>query len=161
MAGLALFFMATGCAGGKTAPPPVIAPATPSPAPPAAAPDLEAQLHSKVNLWLGTPYRRGGASRRGIDCSGFVQQIIQDVFAIELPRTSGEQARCGAEIATSELSPGDLLVFTIRGVRNHVGIYLGSDKFAHASPRRGITIATLNEAYWRRAFRAARRLTSG
>jgi hypothetical protein len=169
LAGLALFFLAPGCAGGKTAPPRTIPPASQSaiaPAiPPATTPpwvyNLEIQLRSRINLWLGTPYKRGGTSRRGIDCSGFVQQIVRDLFAIELPRTSGEQARCGEAVGPSELQPGDLLVFTIRGVRNHMAIYLGDGEFAHASPRRGITIASLREPHWSRAFRSARRLKSG
>jgi len=170
LAGLALFFCTTGCAGGKpAAPPTTLLAAQPAMLPGATqagialsgALSLENELRGKVNFWLGTPYKLGGSSRRGIDCSGFVQQIVRDVFAIELPRTAKEQARCGADVAPSELSPGDLLVFKIRGVRHHVGIYLGSGKFAHASRRKGITIATLSESYWRRAFRAARRLTSG
>jgi hypothetical protein len=165
LAGWVLFFLVPGCAGGKTAPLPVIAPAILPPAPmtfpSATAQSLEIQLRSKVNFWLGTPYQRGGTSRRGIDCSGFVQQIVRDVFAIELPRTSEEQARCGEAVGYEELRPGDLLFFTIRGVRNHMAIYLGRGEFAHASPRRGITIASLDESRWRQDLRGARRLKSG
>ncbi len=170
LAGLTTFLLAAGCAGGKPAALPMIPPtarpailpgATQTGLALASAFSLENELRGKVNFWLGTPYRRGGTSRRGVDCSGFVQQIVRDVFAIDLPRTSGEQARCGAPVEPAELRPGDLLVFTIRGVRNHMAVYLGDNEFAHASPSRGITIASLSESYWRRAFRAARRLTSG
>jgi cell wall-associated NlpC family hydrolase len=121
----------------------------------------ELRLRGEINFWLGTPYQRGGTNRLGIDCSGFVQQIYRSAFAIELPRTAAEQVQFGDPVTSGDLEPGDLLVFRIRETRNHVGIYLGRDDFVHASPRRGITIASLREPHWQQALRGARRLQRG
>lgn len=157
----ACFGLAISCAGGTTVPPPVIMPLTlPDPATdPAALLGPEMRLRGEINFWLGTPYRRGGTNRRGIDCSGFVQQIYRSAFDIDLPRTSLEQTQAGRAVPAGELAPGDLLVFRIRDARSHVGIYLGRDDFVHASPRVGVTIASLREPHWQRAFRGARRLS--
>lgn len=122
---------------------------------------IEQQLRGEINFWLGTPYRMGGTSRRGIDCSGFVQQIYRSAFAIDLPRTAAEQGQIGESVPLSDLQPGDLLFFRIRESRNHVGIYLGGDDFVHASPRRGVSIASLRAPHWQHAFQSARRLPRG
>lgn len=122
---------------------------------------IERQLRGEINFWLGTPYQRGGTSRRGIDCSGFVQQIYRSAFAIDLPRTAAEQGLMGDPVPLSDLQPGDLLYFRIRESRNHVGIYLGGDDFVHASPRLGVSIASLSAPHWQQAFRSARRLSRG
>nr|WP_304441025.1 NlpC/P60 family protein [Photobacterium sp. J15] len=108
--------------------------------------------------WKGTPYRLGGSSKQGIDCSAFVQVGYSDVFYFMLPRTTAEQAKLGQWIPLSEAREGDLVFFkTGRKVR-HVGIYLGNASFLHASTSRGVMISRLDNPYWRSAFWQVRRV---
>lgn len=107
------------------------------------------QLYAQHQQWQGTPYRLGGQSRSGIDCSAFVQTTFSDRFGITLPRTTGQQITVGKQVAKAELQAGDLVFF-----RNgqHVGIYLEEDKFLHASTRLGVTISSMNNVYWSRKY---------
>ena len=86
--------------------------------------------------WLGVPYRSGGSSKKGVDCSGFVFCFYQDVFNITLSRSSKDMYsdNCST-IRKNKLEPGDLVFFsTGRGRKfNHVGVYLNDHKFIHAS----------------------------
>lgn len=107
------------------------------------------QLYDQHKKWRGTPYRLGGQSRTGIDCSGFVQTTFMDQFGIALPRTTRQQIDAGEQIGKADLQAGDLVFF-----RNgqHVGIYLEEDKFLHASTRLGVTISSMNNVYWSRKY---------
>lgn len=107
------------------------------------------RLYQQHDNWRGTPYRLGGQSRSGIDCSAFVQITYQDVFGLRLPRTTSQQIRAGQQINKSDLQAGDLVFFR-NG--NHVGIYLEDDRFLHASTRLGVTISSLNNIYWSRKY---------
>lgn len=118
----------------------------------------EARLRQAVSAWEGTPHRLGGNSRRGIDCSGLVVRIYDDLFGYRLPRTTAALAQTGQPAARSALRPGDLVFFRIAPGKSHVGIYLGQGEFAHASTRRGVSIARLDAPYWRSVFWTARRL---
>ncbi len=111
--------------------------------------------------WLGTPYRFGGASSDGIDCSGFVRQLFAEVAHVWLPRTAAAQYTLGLPVRREELQFGDLVFFHTRrhAYVSHVGIYLGDDLFAHASSRGGVTISSLRSTYYRKRFIGARRLT--
>lgn len=110
---------------------------------------------------IGVEYRWGGETPEGgLDCSGLVRHVFQQVTGVTLPRTSKELARVGAPIARHALEPGDLVFFdTRRYAFSHVGIYLGDGRFIHA-PSRGseVEIAELGNAYWRKHFNGARRL---
>lgn len=119
-----------------------------------------AALDAAVDHWIGTPYRLGGTTRRGIDCSAFVGAVYREAFSIELPRNSRAQYRIGESIRPDELAPGDLVFFDTldRGRVTHVGIYLGDDVFAHASSSKGVTRAQLSKRYYQRAWVGARRL---
>ncbi len=108
--------------------------------------------------WRGVPYRYGGSSKRGIDCSGFVQLTYQQLARMNLPRTTEEQASRGVKVARSELVSGDLVFFKTGWSSRHVGIYLSHNNFMHASTSEGVTISSLNTPYWRDAFWQARRL---
>jgi len=108
--------------------------------------------------WKGTPYRLGGKSKRGIDCSAFVQVGYSDVFNRLLPRTTGEQARMGRWIPRAEAKEGDLVFFKTGRSLRHVGIYLGNSEFLHASTSRGVMISRLDNPYWRQAFWQMRRV---
>ncbi len=108
--------------------------------------------------FLGAPYRLGGSSVRGIDCSAFVKKIYQ-VFNIDLPRTAFEQSHLGLRVARNELTEGDLIFFNTRRRLGHVGIYIGNNEFVHASSRkRGVRVDNLNTPYFDKRFVRAVRL---
>ena len=119
----------------------------------------EPQLLVKAAMgFLGAPYRLGGFSAQGIDCSGLVKKIYQ-FFDIDLPRTAHEQSRVGMRVARSDLSEGDLLFFNTRRSGGHVGIYVGNNEFVHAASRkRGVRVDNLDTPYFNKRFIRAVRL---
>ena len=101
---------------------------------------------------LGVPYRYGGNSTDGFDCSGLVQYAYSKAGRA-IPRTTGDQWRNLQPVAADKLRVGDLLFFKIDGTVSHVGLYLGSRRFVHApSSGRDVTIEQLDAAYYRKAF---------
>lgn len=110
--------------------------------------------------YLGRPYRYGGSSSRGFDCSGFALHVYRSV-GVNLPHSASAQARLGKPVPRDQLKPGDLVFFRTRGRRiSHVGIYLGNGKFIHASSSRGrVRIDSLNEGYYKRRYAGARRIS--
>ncbi|MDD0824783.1 NlpC/P60 family protein [Mannheimia sp. AT1] len=110
--------------------------------------------------WKGTRYRLGGNSKAGIDCSGFMQVTFRDLFGIDLPRTTNDQAKKGKKIAKKELRTGDLVFFkTGRGPNGkHVGVYVKNGQFLHASTKGGVIYSDINSPYWSKTFWQARRL---
>ena len=106
-------------------------------------------LYSQYKDWQGVRYQLGGLTRAGIDCSGFVHLTFKSRLGLDLPRTSAMQARLGNEIRKDELQVGDLIFFRTGKISNHVGIYLEKNKFLHASQKKGVTISSLNNAYWK------------
>jgi cell wall-associated NlpC family hydrolase len=124
-------------------------------------------LHSAQELTataldqIGIRYRWGGNTpETGLDCSGLVRYVFQQVTGVTLPRTARDISRVGAEVAAAELQPGDLVFFnTRRFAFSHVGIYLGDNRFVHA-PRRGreVEVAMLDSSFWRKRFDGARRM---
>jgi lipoprotein Spr len=100
----------------------------------------------------GVKYRFGGNSPEGFDCSGFVQYLYSQSFQMLLPRTSTDLAMLGPIIPRDHLQPGDLVFFTAGEEINHVGVYLGNQRFAHASSTVGISINTLFEQYYSAHF---------
>ncbi len=133
-----------------------------SPSVPSALADNRAaisqMLREQHRRWEGTPYRLGGKDKRGIDCSAFVQRTFLDRFAIRLPRTTAQQQYRGTAIGRANLQAGDLVFFrTSRKVR-HVGIYIGDQRFVHASTSRGVTLSRLDNPYWRKHYWMSRRI---
>lgn len=121
-------------------------------------PDERELLVKAAMGFLGAPYRLGGFSMKGLDCSGLVKKIYQ-TFNIDLPRTAFEQSHVGLRVARSKLIEGDLLFFNTRRTLGHVGIYIGNDQFVHASSRkRGVRIDNLNTPYYNKRFVRAVRL---
>ena len=117
-----------------------------------------ASLYNLIDEWWNTPYRLGGTTKKGIDCSAFVQTLMLGVFAVQLPRTAREQRTASTKIETEEMREGDLVFFNTRGRVSHVGVYLHNNKFVHASTSGGVMISDLNEDYWRRKFIGAGRI---
>lgn len=115
-------------------------------------------LESSVRGWLGTRYRYGGTTRRGVDCSAFMQNVYREAFGIQLPRTTASQVGVGRAVSRSELQPGDLVLFRTGRGRRHVGVYLGGGRLAHASSSRGVVIDDLDSSYWRRTYWTSRRV---
>lgn len=117
-------------------------------------------LQKQLKQWKGTPYRLGGDSLKGIDCSAFVQRTFNDKFDIALPRTTTAQTSEGVKIGKDNLKPGDLIFFKTNwgGSGLHVGIYNGNNQFIHASSSKGVMTSSLNEKYWKQRFYQARRL---
>ncbi|WP_008582196.1 C40 family peptidase [Niabella soli] len=105
-------------------------------------------LLETLDNWYGTRYVYGGTSKRGIDCSAFTREMYRSAYGIELPRTAHEQYGRVRKISTTELKEGDLVFFNTTGGVSHVGLYLGNNKFAHASTSRGVTISDLYETYY-------------
>lgn len=115
-------------------------------------------LYNVIDEWWGTPYRLGGTTHKGIDCSAFVQTLMLGVFSIQLPRTAKEQRGISEWIPVDDLREGDLVFFNTRGSVSHVGIYLHNNKFVHASTSGGVMISDLNETYWSKKLIGAGRV---
>lgn len=109
------------------------------------------QLYIHTSEWIGVPYRSGGNSKRGTDCSGLTSQLYKEVYRIRLPRSTDEQLEKARKIARRNLREGDLVFFTSPSSRKkvaHVGIYLKEGKFVHASSRKGVVVSDLKEPYY-------------
>ena len=115
----------------------------------------------EIIKYLNTPYKYGGNSKNGIDCSAFTQTIYKNTLSFNLERSARLQYKQGIEISdTGDLKFGDLVFFnTRRRVRpGHVGIYIGEDLFAHASSKKGVTISSLDHSYYQKRFMGGRRM---
>jgi hypothetical protein len=118
------------------------------------------RLVEQAMTYLGTPYVRGGTSRRGLDCSGLVGAVYGEE-GLGLPRTAAEQFAEGVPVAERDLRPGDLVFFrdTYKRGISHVGIYIGDGHFVHAAGRRrGVVVSELSSRYYRLLYAGARRL---
>jgi cell wall-associated NlpC family hydrolase len=119
----------------------------------------EMQLFVKVATgFIGAPYRFGGSSLKGIDCSSFVQKIYR-IFNVTLPRNAAEQSKVGICISREHLTQGDLVFFHTKRSLGHVGIYIGNNEFVHASSRKnGVRIDSLDTPYYQKRFQRAVRI---
>lgn len=116
-------------------------------------------LFKEIEKWIGTRYRYGGATEKGIDCSAYTGTIVHHVFGLVLPRTARDQYANCIKLEKEELQQGDLVFFNTRGGISHVGLYLGNGYFTHASTSIGVTISNLSETYWSKKFVRGGRLT--
>ncbi len=144
-------------AAGCARPPRPGAPEEVAPGPPTGR-----EIAARALAYLGAPYRRGGTSADGFDCSGLVQRIFLD-HGVALPRTADEQAAAGAAVDREELAPGDLVFFRFAKPKpTHVGIYVGHGRFVHAPGRSSpVRLDEMSSEYFRRRFAGARRVIPG
>lgn len=104
-------------------------------------------LIEEAESWLGVPYKYGGETKLGADCSGFVQTVYQTV-GIKLPRTSSQQFKSANLVEFADKKAGDLVFFRNKGVVNHVGIYLGKGYMIHASTSSGVITQSIHDSYF-------------
>lgn len=109
-------------------------------------------LYSQYEEWNKVKYKKGGMSKRGVDCSGFVYITYLTKFGIKLPRTTVKMARLGKKVSQKNLIPGDLVFFKTGLYSRHVGIYLDNRRFVHASTSVGVTISSLDDYYWSKKY---------
>jgi len=114
-----------------------------------------AKLHSE---WRGVPYRLGGSTKKGIDCSAFVSVAYEKMLGMTLPRTVKEQQTLGHPVPRHQLRKGDLVFFKTGWSTHHVGIYVGGDNFLHVSTSQGVKISSLLNQYWAAKYWNARRI---
>ncbi|MFZ9695076.1 MAG: C40 family peptidase [Chitinophagaceae bacterium] len=115
----------------------------------------------QVDEWMGVRYRFGGTTKKGIDCSGFTATVFASYCGVQLPRTSKRQYETCEKVESDHLRAGDLLFFNTRGRGvSHVGIYLGNNKFIHASVSTGVMVSDSFESYYAKRFLGAGRLPS-
>ena len=113
---------------------------------------------TEAKKWVGVPYRFGGTTPKGFDCSGFIQYVFNKK-GINLPRGADEQYGKGKKISINLLEPGDLVFFTTyeSGV-SHSGLYLGDGYFISATTSRGVAVMTMKDGYWHDRYIGAKRV---
>lgn len=116
--------------------------------------DLKSKpLYRFITEWTGVRYKLGGMDKRGIDCSGFALLLNREIYGVNLPRRSVEQAQVIKEKNTSQLKEGDLVFFSFGGNSiDHVGVYLNHGFFVHASTSRGVIVDDLNLPAYQRVL---------
>ncbi len=108
--------------------------------------------------FLGRPYQWAGIGNRGFDCSGLVYRVYAMV-RLSVPHSSFDQFREGVAVPRASLAPGDLVFFHTYGYgASHVGIYVGGNRFIHASSNRGVIVSSLSESYYAYRYLGARRI---
>jgi cell wall-associated NlpC family hydrolase len=173
-AALAAAWLLAGCA--EAPPPPPLGPLAPPPA--VTRNPQEMALERALGDFYGAPYRSGGCTPAGVDCSGLVQALYQRA-GVHLPRTVAQQYQEGTPVGREDLRFGDVVFFNrycqtrgrevyLAGILSpgfadevcHNGVYLGGGRFIHASPR-GVFISRLDAEVWRVSYRGARRYLPG
>lgn len=124
---------------------------------------LDDRILQEVSKYIGVRYKRGGSSRSGVDCSGFVRLIYRHVFHVDLPYIAAYQSRLSMfdDIPFEELRTGDLIYFSRTPERkkiNHVGIYLADGEFAHAIEAKGVTVSNLGKPHWKARVKKIKRI---
>lgn len=112
-----------------------------------------------ANAQMGKPYKWGANGPSSFDCSGFTSYIYRNGAGITLPRTSVSQSKTGTKLSRNQLKAGDLVFFNTSGSGvSHVGMYIGDEKFIHASTSKGVRIDTLSSGYYKTKFVSGSRI---
>ncbi|HKM95197.1 MAG TPA: NlpC/P60 family protein [Buttiauxella sp.] len=120
--------------------------------------NIRSAILSQYSNWKGTRYHLGGTTHKGVDCSALMQKIFSASFGKSLPRTTTQQILDGQQVSKEKLKPGDLVFFKTSPGMRHVGVYVGDNKFIHASSSVGVTMSSLANHYWVEHYETARRL---
>ena len=122
--------------------------------------DVRQRVIRTATSLLGTPYRFGGTTPAGFDCTGYIAYVFRQAAGMDLPRRSVDQVRSGEAITPLAMQPGDLVYFRIEREKSlHVGIYVGEGRFIHAPSTNGaVNTQSLGVTYWRTRFVGARRM---
>ncbi|KYZ77006.1 hypothetical protein AXX12_02365 [Anaerosporomusa subterranea] len=131
----------------------------PFPKPSVEPPDKQAAaIIATAKRYIGVPYRFGGVTPKGFDCSGYIQFVFNQ-HDKKLPRAADVQYKAGKFVLRSQLQPGDLVFFTTyEAGPSHNGIYVGNGQFIHASSSRGVMISKLDDSYWKPRYHGSRRV---
>lgn len=118
-------------------------------------------LFNTIDQWIGTPYQYAGNSQKGIDCSGFTCMLYETVYCKKIIRGSAAIFKTVQPVSKENLKEGDMVFFKIRrNTISHVGVYIGNNKFAHASVHSGVIISDMNEEYYKKRFYSGGRVES-
>jgi cell wall-associated NlpC family hydrolase len=113
---------------------------------------VKSRLYAQLREWRGVRYREGGQSKKGVDCSGFVQLTFRNRLGIRVPRTTELLEDAGRKITASKLRAGDLVFFKTGLFKHHVGIYVEHGKFIHASTSKGVILSDMRNVYWKKSY---------
>lgn len=115
-------------------------------------------LLTEATSWLGTPYKYGGRSKSGVDCSGLMLEVYSRALSIDLPRNSVDQRDYCTPIPRNQLREGDLVFFApSRGKISHVGMYVGGGRIIHSSTSQGVIISSLSESWYSSSYHSSGR----
>ena len=120
--------------------------------------NIKHKLETHFNNYKAVPYKYGGTSIKGFDCSGFVQFTYKTIFNTKLPRTTQLMLKEGTPIKKTQLRIGDLVLFRTSKQYRHVGIFMGDNLFMHVSTKKGVMKSNLNNPYWLKHYLASRRI---
>lgn len=111
-------------------------------------------LLMEVDAWLGVPYKYGGCTRKGTDCSCLIGNIYRTVYGVDLPRTSLGISEAAKKVSKNKLQEGDLIFFKTSGNNkvSHVGLHISKGYFVHASSSRGVMINHLTDSYYEKHY---------
>lgn len=118
-------------------------------------------LNDVIKEWIGVPYRYGGTTKKGVDCSGLTQQLYKEIYNINLPRTASQQWKATERVIKDSLQEGDLVFFKSKRSPSgwHVGVYLGEGNFIHSPSRKDkVKISNLNDNYYTKTYKGAGRI---
>lgn len=113
------------------------------------------KLYALIEWFSSTPYKFGGNDVNGVDCSGFTYAIEKQVYSVEIPRSTIQQANFVSTKNVSQLEEGDLIFLKVGGSKiNHVGVYLQNGYFVHATSNMGLVVDNLTDPYIQQCFMA-------
>lgn len=120
--------------------------------------EARASLMQAYRDWKGTPYRLGGTSKAGVDCSSLVSIVFDDYFGVDMPMNTRRLLNRGEGIRRASVRTGDLVFFKTGRSTLHVGIVVEEGEFLHASTSQGVTLSSIYDNYWSNRYLAARRV---
>lgn len=110
------------------------------------------KLYEIIDSWIGTPYRNGGNTKSGVDCSGFIVQVYKEFYKGIIPRTTKELVKSINVKQKSKLKEGDLVFLSYDRTDSHVGIYLANGWFVHASSSVGVVLSDLKQTHYKQRY---------